>query len=166
MVTFSRKLHSLCNHFPMHKVSTVMNYFAESLLWLKKKTDSRPTINSSLQFIYFSFIHSLILLIKRKKSPDVYNTLLKQLFFFNLFLNWCLQSSKQCWMDSLRLFGVEVCQSRLIIQAVFDRTADSSGFCAVFSLLDHKLGKWKYKFKQQVTENIECFSRDLEWLRN
>ena len=47
----------------------------------KKKTDSRPAINSSLQFIYFSFIHSLILLIKRKKSPDVYNTLLKQLFF-------------------------------------------------------------------------------------
>ena len=48
---------------------------------IKKKTDSRPAINSSLQFIYFSFIHSLILLIKRKKSPDVYNTLLKQLFF-------------------------------------------------------------------------------------
>ena len=31
-VTISRKLHSLCNHFPMYKVSTVMNYFAESPL--------------------------------------------------------------------------------------------------------------------------------------
>ena len=60
-------------------------------------------------------------------------------------------------MDSFRLFGVDVCQGRLIIQAVFDRTADSFGFYTVFSLLDHKLGKWKYQFEQQVTENIELF---------
>ena len=60
-------------------------------------------------------------------------------------------------MDNFRLFGVEVCQGRLIIQAVFDRTADPSGFCTVFSLFDHKLWKWNDKFKQQVTENIELF---------
>ena len=47
-----------------------MNYFAESPLWLKQKTDSRPAINSSLQFFHLFPLYLFINITYKKKKES------------------------------------------------------------------------------------------------
>ena len=66
-------------------------------------------------------------------------------------------------MDSFRLFGVEVCKGRLIIQAVFGRTGLRLRLAfAQYSLfLIANLENESINLNSKLRKILNCFSRDL-----